>query len=119
MPLPAVGQTLGRRSRRMFEGVHGMRVHLTRLGVAFGVRISYLLCFDGFLMFLVFIYVFWAANKTQERACAESNLYPFCSGVAEILIHELMLEHWPGSLSSKSTGRQVAMTIKYEIDNNA
>lgn len=31
MALPAVGQTLGRRFRRMFEGVHGMRVHLTRL----------------------------------------------------------------------------------------
>lgn len=63
------------------------------------VRISYLLCFDGLLMFLLFICVFWAANKTQERACAESNLYPFCCGVAEILICELMLEPWPRTLA--------------------
>lgn len=37
----------------------------------------YLLCFDGFLMFAMFICVFFAANKTQGRVCAESNLYPF------------------------------------------
>lgn len=38
----------------------------------------------------------------------------FVVGVAEMLIHELMLEAWPGCLPPKSTGRQVATTINYK-----
>lgn len=62
----------------MFEGVHGMRVYLTRVWCCIGVRvlISYLLCFDGFSIFL-FICVFWTANKMQDRVCAERNFIPF------------------------------------------
>lgn len=82
--------------------MHGMRVQcISRVWCCIWRprAILYLLCFDWVLMSLLFIRVFWAANKSQQRTSADSNLYPFCCGVAKILIYELMLEPWPGSFS--------------------
>lgn len=45
MPLPTVGRNLGRRSRRMCKGVHGMRVCLTRLVLHLAFTCGYHICF--------------------------------------------------------------------------
>lgn len=82
----------------MCKGVHGMRVHLTRLVLHLASACLYHICFTlmVFLMFFVLICVFWVATKTQGRACAESNLYPFCCGNAEILKSSCSII-WTGS----------------------